>query len=146
MRNVARKNREGVRIDYPPSFMTAAGGTTGKIGFWKEAGSVAPTAVFMLAGIAVSVHDFIHLHHKVFQTPGVEIGAFLICLGLILEMVVRLILVDRAGFGSLAETKRLLITHEHHLITNGVFRWIRHPLYLGRITLDFGIALLFSSP
>ena len=66
-------------------------------------------------------------------------------LGLLLELWVRVTLVDRAGFRSLTETRRLLITAEHPLITDGVFGHIRHPLYLGRITLDFGIALLFSS-
>ena len=100
--------------------------------------------VFILAGIAVSVHEFVYLHHKVFQTAALG-GALLIFLGLVLELIVRFTLVERAGFDTLTETKRLLITHDHNLLTDGVFGRIRHPLYLGRITLDFGIALLFSS-
>ncbi len=93
----------------------------------------------------VSVHDFVYLHHKVFQTQALWGGVLLIFLGVVLELIVRFTLVERAGFDSLTETKRLLITHDHNLLTDGVFGRIRHPLYLGRITLDFGIALLFSS-
>ncbi len=115
------------------------------VGFWKEAWSLIPATIFILAGIAVSVHDFVYLHQKVFHSPALRGGMLLIFLGLLLEVAVRLTLVERAGFGSLAETKRLLITDEHNLITDGVFGRIRHPLYLGRITWDFGIALLFSS-
>ena len=116
-----------------------------KVGFWKAAGSLIPATIFILAGIAVSVYDFVYLHQKVFHSPARWGGMLLILLGLLLELVVRQKLVERAGFSGLAETKRLLITDEHNLITDGVFGRIRHPLYLGRITWDFGIALLFSS-
>ncbi len=110
--------------------------------FWKEAGSLIPASIFILAAMAVSVHDFVYLHQKVFHSPARWGGMLLIFLGLLLELVVRQKLVERAGFSGLAETKRLLITDEHNLITDGVFGRIRHPLYLGRITWDFGIALL----
>ncbi len=115
------------------------------VGFWKEAWSLAPATIFILAGMAVSVYDFVYVHQKVFHSPAAWGGVLLISSGLFLEVAVRLALVERAGFSSLTETKRLLITPRHNLITDGVFGRIRHPLYLGRITLDFGIALLFSS-
>ena len=115
-----------------------------KVGFWKEPGSLIPATIFILAGIAVSVHDFVVLHQKEFQTPALG-GALLILLGGVLELWVRSTLVEKAGFRSLTETKRLLITDEHKLLTDGVFGHVRHPLYSGRIMLHFGIALLFSS-
>lgn len=115
-----------------------------KLGFWKELWSVTPAATFMLAGMVVSVHDFLHLHEKTLQSLA-PVGALLFVLGAVLELSVRLQLIQRAGFSGFSQTKRLLITDQHSLITDGVFAHIRHPLYLGRITLDFGFALFFSS-
>ena len=37
------------------------------------------------------------------------------------------------------------IQKEHQLITNGVFRFIRHPRYLGVIALSIGISCIFRS-
>ena len=116
-----------------------------KIELRKEIWSVLPLMIFMMAGTWVSVHDFVVLHQKVFQTPAREGGALLMLFGMGLGLAVRFTLIERAGFSSLAQTKRLLITDEHILITDGVFRHIRHPLYLGIILLNFGIALFFSS-
>lgn len=112
--------------------------------FWREVGSLAPAALFMIAGLVVSGHDFLLLHERELRTSAL-VGAPLIIAGLVLELTVRLTLLDRAGFGSLTETKRLRIVPDHQLLTDGVFKYIRHPLYLGRIVLDFGIAALCSS-
>ena len=112
---------------------------------WKEAWSLAPIATFVVAGMVVSGYDFFYLHLGVFNPPALAGGAFLIFIGGLLELTVRFTLIEKAGFGGLAATKRLLITDKHTLITNGVFRHIRHPLYLGRIVMDFGIALAASS-
>lgn len=91
----------------------------------------------------VSVQDA--LRHGELQTPDRGIGALLILAGAALELGVRFVLIERAGFEGLSQTKRLLITDDHPLITDGLLRIIRHPLYLGRITMQFGIALLCSS-
>lgn len=37
------------------------------------------------------------------------------------------------------------IQPEHHLITSGPYRWIRHPMYLGLIAFPLGIGLVFRS-
>jgi len=37
------------------------------------------------------------------------------------------------------------IQKEHHLITSGVYRFIRHPRYLGVIALSIGISCIFRS-
>lgn len=116
-----------------------------RIGFWRETWSLAPAAVFMLAGMAVSVDHFIRIEDRVFQAPALVGGVLLFGAGALLELKVRFALMKKAGFPSMAATKRLLIPDEPALITDGVFGIIRHPLYLGRIALDFGIALACTS-
>jgi protein-S-isoprenylcysteine O-methyltransferase Ste14 len=37
------------------------------------------------------------------------------------------------------------VQEQHYLVTSGLYRWIRHPRYLGVITLAFGSAFLFRS-
>jgi protein-S-isoprenylcysteine O-methyltransferase Ste14 len=107
--------------------------------------SAIPTVIFALAGGAVSIHEVVYLHQKVFQTPALA-GGVLIVFGTVLELIGRLTLIKRAGFSGLNETKRLLITDDHHLITDGIFGHIRHPIYFGRMILShFGFALLFFS-
>ena len=90
--------------------------------FWKEAWSLIPAGIFILAGIAVSVHDFVYLHHQEFHSPAVWGGMLLILIGALLELVVRLTLGERAGFGSLTETKRLLITADFSQQINALVR------------------------
>ena len=41
--------------------------------------------------------------------------------------------------------KRLVIVDEHKLVKDGAFSHIPHPLYLGRISIMFGVALFFCS-
>ena len=33
---------------------------------------------------------------------------------------------------------------DHHLVTNGPYRWVRHPRYTGGILLGFGLSLTFN--
>ncbi|MFX0060325.1 MAG: methyltransferase family protein [Candidatus Heimdallarchaeota archaeon] len=42
-------------------------------------------------------------------------------------------------------TPRIVIKDHHQLITKGIYRYIRHPLYLGYILLLFGYSFAFSS-
>jgi len=37
------------------------------------------------------------------------------------------------------------LQEDHHLIKDGLYRHIRHPRYLGALTLGFGMVLLFRS-
>jgi protein-S-isoprenylcysteine O-methyltransferase Ste14 len=34
---------------------------------------------------------------------------------------------------------------DHHLVTNGPYRWVRHPRYTGSILMGFGLSLTFNS-
>lgn len=33
----------------------------------------------------------------------------------------------------------LLTRHDHRLITHGVYRWVRHPIYTGGLLICFGV-------
>jgi protein-S-isoprenylcysteine O-methyltransferase Ste14 len=51
----------------------------------------------------------------------------------------------KARFRSLASTGRLQIVEGHRLVKDGLYRHIRHPMYLGEIIRDFGFVMIFSS-
>jgi len=51
----------------------------------------------------------------------------------------------KAGFTNLLATGRLQIVENHQLVTNGVYKHIRHPLYTGELIRNFGFVLIFSS-
>jgi len=51
----------------------------------------------------------------------------------------------KAGFSSLVSTSRLQIVESHRLIKDGLYKHVRHPLYLGEILRNSGFVLIFSS-
>ena len=60
-------------------------------------------------------------------------------------MKARLELRKRAGFRSLIDTSKLQIIKDHQLLRDGIYKHIRHPLYLGEILRNLGIAVVLSS-
>ena len=60
-------------------------------------------------------------------------------------MKARLELKKKAGYGSLVGTAKLKIVKEHKLVTDGFYKHIRHPLYLGEILRNLGVVVIFSS-
>jgi len=73
----------------------------------------------------------------------VVIGIVLICIGGALRITSRITL-KKAGF-TIVNSYKLQIVGGHRLITNGIYSYIRHPLYLGEMTRNLGFAILFSS-
>lgn len=43
------------------------------------------------------------------------------------------------------ESSRLKVVEDQELVTDGVYRYIRHPLYLGEVLRNHGSALALSS-
>ncbi|MCW4020273.1 MAG: isoprenylcysteine carboxylmethyltransferase family protein [Candidatus Bathyarchaeota archaeon] len=72
-------------------------------------------------------------------------GLFLLVIGGYLRNKARFALRRKAGFGSLAATARLQIVENHQLVKDGVYKHIRHPLYLGETLRNLGIVTVFSS-
>jgi protein-S-isoprenylcysteine O-methyltransferase Ste14 len=67
----------------------------------------------------------------------------LICIGGGLRITSRVTL-KKAGFG-MVNSYKLQIVGGQRLITTGLYSRIRHPLYLGEMTRNLGLAILFSS-
>jgi protein-S-isoprenylcysteine O-methyltransferase Ste14 len=74
-----------------------------------------------------------------------DIGLVLQWLGLALTVGgLSLIFWSGAALGKMYST-HVTIQEQHHLVTVGLYRWIRHPRYLGVISMALGSAFLFRS-
>jgi len=110
----------------------------------REDWPVTPLFSLFFIGLAVSVYDFIVLQGLRIQlNPTSLVGATLVILGGSLRSVSKLTL-KRAGFG-LVNSTRLRVIEKQRLVTDGIYRHIRHPLYLGEIMRNIGFTLVVSS-
>ena len=95
-------------------------------------------------GFIVAVIDFIFFQNLKFQFFGL-IGLALVIIGGYLRMKARLQLRKKAGFDNLVSTSRLQIVEGQQLVKDGLYKHVRHPLYLGEILRNLGIVSIFSS-
>jgi protein-S-isoprenylcysteine O-methyltransferase Ste14 len=95
-------------------------------------------------GFVVAVMDFVFLQNLRFQLFGL-IGLALVIVGGYLRMKARLQLREKAGFDNLVSTSQLQIVEGQQLVKDGLYKHVRHPLYLGEILRNFGVVTLFSS-
>lgn len=110
----------------------------------KEDWPAVPYLLIASSGFVVSIYDFVILQNLRFHLNiAVIVSLLLLIIGGILRIASRKAL-TKAGF-SLVNSSRLRIVDDQHLVTDGVCRRIRHPLYLGEITRNLGFALLLSS-
>lgn len=98
-----------------------------------------PYTTLILIGIAISVYDLIILQGLRIQLYPMIIGVALVIVGGSIRAISRMTL-KRAGFG-LANSARLRVVEKQKIVTNGIYRYIRHPLYLGEIIRNIGFAL-----
>jgi protein-S-isoprenylcysteine O-methyltransferase Ste14 len=118
-------------------------GVIRKLGLKEDWASI-PYLVIVIIGFVVSIFDFWKIQNLRFQVNfPVIIGILLLVLGGTFRLISRKMLM-KAGFG-LVSSSRLQIVENQRLVTNGVYKYIRHPLYLGEILRNFGFAILFSS-
>jgi len=73
------------------------------------------------------------------------LGIVLIVTGKVIEVWVREELRRKAKFSDWISTIELQINQNHRLITTGLFKYIRHPLYSGVILQGVGWGVLSSS-
>jgi len=100
--------------------------------------------VTAIAGFAVIIYDFWIIQDLQFKFNILNTAGILIALtGGIFRFMSRLAL-RKAGLGIL-ESSRLKIIEDQKLVTDGIYKYIRHPLYLGEVLRNHGSALAFSS-
>lgn len=112
---------------------------------WREDWASIPYLVFTSVGFIVSLLDFIFIQDLNFQISWLLIlSLIMLIFGGIMRIQSRRSLL-KAGFTNLMATGRLQIVENHQLVTNGVYKHIRHPLYTGELIRNFGFVLIFSS-
>lgn len=102
-----------------------------------------PYATLVLVGIAISAYDLIVLQGFRIQLYPAIIGVVLVIVGGSVRAISRMTL-KRAGFG-LVNSSRLRVVEKQKIVTDGVYGYIRHPLYLGEIIRNVGFAVALYS-
>jgi protein-S-isoprenylcysteine O-methyltransferase Ste14 len=110
----------------------------------KEDWTVIPFLGLTLLGFAAAILDFIYLQNFSFQIFALA-GLIMLIVGGLIRMKARLQLKKKAGFDSLIGTGQLQIVKKHQLVKDGLYKHIRHPLYLGEILRNLGVTIIFSS-
>ena len=113
------------------------------LGF-KEDWAVIPFLALILIGFTVSIIDFVYVQKFVFQSVWVITGVPILLFGNAMRYLPRRSLI-KAGFGSIWKTPFLRIVEDQRLVTDGYYKHIRHPVYLGEIGRIFGLAITLSS-
>jgi protein-S-isoprenylcysteine O-methyltransferase Ste14 len=111
---------------------------------FTEDWTLLPLLVFLVTGFAVAILDFVFLQNLTFQVYALA-GLCLLLIGGYLRFKARFELKKKAGFSSLASTARLQIVENHRLVTDGLYRHVRHPIYLAETLRNFGFVLILSS-
>ncbi len=110
----------------------------------REDWAVIPYLALILIGFIVSIIDFVYVQKIVFQSVWVITGVPILLFGGAMRFLPRRSLV-KAGFGSIWKTPFLQIVEDHRLVTDGYYKYIRHPVYLGEIGRSFGLVIALSS-
>ncbi len=110
----------------------------------REDWASAPFLLLTSIGFLVSLYDFWILQGLSLRlSASLVVGVLLAAFGGYFRITSRRALIG-AGFG-LLNSSRLQIVEDHRLVTDGVYRHIRHPLYLGELTRNLGFTLILSS-
>lgn len=111
---------------------------------FREDWTLLPFLVITLTSFIVAILDFIFLQNLKVQIFAL-VGLPMLLTGGYLRMRARVQLKKKAGFSSLAATGKLQIVEDHKLVEDGLYKHVRHPIYLGETVRNLGIVLLFSS-
>lgn len=90
-------------------------------------------AFYLLIRMRIGAREISAVHY-----PGAIVGLTLLLLGTIVNLTGRLALGRNWG-------NQVVIYEDHKLVTNGVYRIVRHPLYAGLIWMFTGAALVFQN-
>jgi protein-S-isoprenylcysteine O-methyltransferase Ste14 len=110
-----------------------------KKGRFSKAINPVASGIILLSGILVSVADFVIVQKMIYHFDLISLAGFIFLI---------------TGLGVRAQATRTLgryfspdvrILPEHELIRHGIYKYIRHPIYLGTLLAYFSIPLLFHS-
>jgi protein-S-isoprenylcysteine O-methyltransferase Ste14 len=98
-----------------------------------------PWILVLVAGMGLIAWDLVRQQESLFMFSVQNfVGAALFFIGFTIELGSQITL--RHSYSS-----TLVIREDHQLITHGVYRFIRHPIYLGVILVFIGFAVYASS-
>jgi protein-S-isoprenylcysteine O-methyltransferase Ste14 len=103
------------------------------MGLGLVATALDPTGIAKTNGDTIRLETLTGLNLTLFI-----IGVSMIIIGMLIRMMA--IMTLKANFSGM-----LRIREGHTLTKNGIYRWIRHPAYLGAIILFLGIPVIASS-
>ncbi len=98
-----------------------------------------PAAFVYFAGMVVSAWDLVRQQGSLYMLSVQSI------VGLALIVIGSTISVVAAGTLRRFYSSTLVIRKDHQLITHGVYRFTRHPIYLGTIMVFIGVPVCVSS-
>ena len=100
---------------------------------------VIPWIIVMLAGMGICAWDLVRRQESLYEFSTQNmVGLMLIVIGFVIILIAQITLWKYYS-------STLVIKENHQLITHGIYRFVRHPIYLGNITLFLGIAVYVSS-
>ena len=111
---------------------------------YREDWAVIPYLVLSVLGALVSIWDvFTTGAFMLAWTPNIIAEIPFLLAGAIVNLISRFTL-SRAGL-SVMDSSRLRVVEDQKLVTSGVYRYIRHPMYLGEFGKNIGVPLFFNS-
>ncbi len=110
----------------------------------REDWTMIPLGVFFLLGLVTLFIDFVYIQGMVFQLICVIIGVPLFVIGIVYRTLAIWSL-NKAVIGHIISIKVLQIVEGHRLLTDGYYKHIRHPSYLGVVIYVVGLVITFSS-
>lgn len=102
---------------------------------WKTIFTIAFAAIVLIISI---LYDFIRLRDAHTNLSLFIIGAIIIVIGIILRITGAITL---GKYFSL----HIEIANNHKIIKKGIFRYIRHPMYLASLMIGMGAVIMFAS-
>ena len=104
-----------------------------------------PILLFLIIGLIWCCYDLFSGQEPFVWNIWRILGVVIMIAGRSIEFLVRKKLIKKARFSDQLSTIFLSINNDHQLITNGLFQYIRHPLYSGVIIKFLGFGLFSSS-